>query len=175
LTHNSKFDIVVRERKDTMSKAHLTAISRKNMSVPTKYLLKKGLLGKKVLDFGCGKGEDVRQLRAAGFEADGYDPYYAPEVKLGRDYDTVICNYVFNVIAPEERHHAWNNLYTHALGLSGRMAEIYVTVRRDLKKDYVKTSRGTEQWMVRLPYEVVHETSTYCIYRVSKRCVYKVV
>lgn len=150
-----------------MSKAHLTAISRKNMSVPTKYLLKKGLLGKKILDFGCGKGEDVRQLKAAGFDADGYDPHYAPKLKpFQKDYDTVICNYVFNVIAPEERHHAWMNLFTHAARTDCRHPDIYVTVRRDLKKDYTKTKKGTEQWMVYLPYEVVHKTSAYCIYKV---------
>ncbi|WP_225741787.1 class I SAM-dependent methyltransferase [Halospina sp. K52047b] len=52
--------------------------------------------GDRVLDFGCGPGPAlVTMLREAGFAADGYDPFYAPdEALLGRSYQAITCTEV---------------------------------------------------------------------------------
>ncbi|PAU80128.1 methyltransferase type 12 [Halovibrio salipaludis] len=52
--------------------------------------------GDRVLDFGCGPGPAlVAMLREAGFAADGYDPFYAPdEALLGHSYQAITCTEV---------------------------------------------------------------------------------
>lgn len=52
--------------------------------------------GDRVLDFGCGPGPAlVTMLREAGFAADGYDPFYAPdEALLERSYQAITCTEV---------------------------------------------------------------------------------
>ncbi|MEQ6885912.1 class I SAM-dependent methyltransferase [Salicola sp. Rm-C-2C1-2] len=49
-----------------------------------------------VLDFGCGPGPAlVTMLREAGYVAQGYDPFYAPdETLLRRQYDAITCTEV---------------------------------------------------------------------------------
>lgn len=42
---------------------YLTAIKRTDISVPTRYLLKNGLLKGRILDFGCGFGFDTDELK----------------------------------------------------------------------------------------------------------------
>ncbi|MGH8000479.1 MAG: methyltransferase domain-containing protein, partial [Brasilonema sp.] len=53
--------------------SHLTAIERTYLSIPAQFLLDKNLLQDKVLDFGCGLGNDVKLLRQKGFDITGYD------------------------------------------------------------------------------------------------------
>jgi len=53
-----------------------------------------------VLDYGCGKGDDVRELEAHGIDVIGYDPVHRSEVKLTKK-DIVNLGFVLNVI--EER------------------------------------------------------------------------
>ena len=45
-----------------ISASKLTAITRNKLSIPILYLHKKGLLNGSILDYGCGKGGDVKQL-----------------------------------------------------------------------------------------------------------------
>lgn len=85
----------------------VTAKTRKGMSKPTRILFNKDLLVGKVLDYGCGKGKDTEDLKALGIDIKGYDKYnedFKNEDLLKEKYDTVICNYVFNVIADLEEH-----------------------------------------------------------------------
>jgi len=83
-------------------KRHLTAISRKSLSVPMRISLEWGLVkhGIEVLDYGCGRGDDVTMLnKRYGIDAYGYDPHYAPDYSmLMLAYDTVTCFFVLNVI-----------------------------------------------------------------------------
>ena len=67
------------------NKSHLTAIKRTKLSVPIRGL---DLKGKRVLDYGCGRGSDADLLGA-----DKYDPYYFPERPTGK-YDVILCTYV---------------------------------------------------------------------------------
>jgi hypothetical protein len=49
------------------------------------------------LDYGCGRGDDVRFLQAMGFRSRGYDPYYFPRT-LKRAADVVTLLYVLSTI-----------------------------------------------------------------------------
>lgn len=95
----------------------------------------KGLLLGRVLDYGCGRGQDANRLGI-----DRYDPYYFPDLPTG-PYDTITCNYVLNVIEdPKDRAEVVRMI--NLLLAPGGVA--YLTVRRDVKGE-VATSRGTWQ------------------------------
>lgn len=144
--------------------SYRTAIKRNKLSAPTKWLLDNDKLSMSLLDYGCGKGDDVHHLGELGFYAEGWDPHWhtnAADDQLKREHDVVICNYVLNVLAADERQEVINSL------LSLKAKDIYVTVRRDLKDSYTKTKKGTEQWMVHLDYPIVKETSGFCIYQIK--------
>ena len=84
---------------------HRTAISRAQLSVPLQAAARHGYLDGdlSVFDYGCGKGQDVAILEAAGITVSGWDPHYRPEVKPVRS-DLVNLGYVLNVIErPAER------------------------------------------------------------------------
>lgn len=87
-----------------------TKISHKRnaISVPVRKYMNDKLINKEqfILDYGCGRGDDVNRLRTAGYDIIGYDKYIItyPEIILNRLYDVVMCNYVFNTIEnPQER------------------------------------------------------------------------
>ncbi len=82
--------------------SHFTAKKRDCISMPTRKLLDLGLLKGEILDYGCGYGKDVELLKAKGFNVTGYDAYYFKDLPI-RKYDTIICNYVLNVILQEEQ------------------------------------------------------------------------
>ncbi|MBX3399556.1 MAG: DNA phosphorothioation-associated putative methyltransferase [Gemmataceae bacterium] len=84
---------------------HKTAIRRGDYSRPVKCLLRDGLLaaGVSFFDYGCGRGEDLELLTAAGMTCSGWDPAFRPEAQK-QDADVVNLGYVINVIEnPEER------------------------------------------------------------------------
>lgn len=58
-----------------MDKSWRTAIRRKDISLPTKFLVKENLIKGMVLDYGCGYGFDADSL---GFEK--YDPRFFPQI-----------------------------------------------------------------------------------------------
>lgn len=123
---------------------YLTAISRRALSVPMRLLRRAGLARGTILDFGCGKGDDVAALRRAGLDARGYDPHFAPADDLA-PADTVNVGYVLNVIEdPAERlrvlRRAWA-LTRHHLGVGVRVDAI----QGRKSGDGVITSSGTFQ------------------------------
>ena len=84
-----------------------TAISRQSMSRPMAKMLKASMFdNKRVLDYGCGKGFDVEQLKSLGIDITGYEPFASDkylQVPSGK-FDIITNNYVLNVIEnPEER------------------------------------------------------------------------
>ena len=82
-----------------------TAMSRTDYSRPIKLALADGLVGPHVtvLDFGCGRGDDVRHLGLAGIQARGWDPAYCPD-GVTSAAEIVNLGYVVNVIEhPQER------------------------------------------------------------------------
>ena len=105
---------------------HKTAISRSDLSRPIKRALADGILTTelRVLDYGCGLGDDVRGLTALGIDAAGWDPVHRPDGEL-RSSPIVNIGYVVNVIEdPGERQtalrEAWG-LTEQTLIVSGRL------------------------------------------------------
>ena len=85
---------------------HRTAIGRNSLSAPMAALNAAGLLedGVSVLDYGCGRGDDVRALRAAGIDAVGWDPHFAPDRSVLAPRHVVNLGFVLNVVEdPAER------------------------------------------------------------------------
>jgi DNA phosphorothioation-associated putative methyltransferase len=114
--------------------SHNTAKSRNKMSVPTAYLLSKDMLGGSMLDFGCGKGKDVQTLKEMGYMIEGYDPYYQPSRPTG-SFDTIIMNYVLNVIStPNSR----SLVMRSAFELLDKGGILYIATRN--KKDITSCS-----------------------------------
>ena len=124
------------------------------MSAPVKFLKGQGLLQGRTLDYGCGKGFDADVLQCSK-----YDPHFSPELPKGK-FDTIICNYVLNVIESEVvRLHTLEQIRL----LLKPQGKAYITVRRDIKQD-TKT-----QFVIDIPWlTVVKQVSgSYCIYEMS--------
>jgi diadenosine tetraphosphate (Ap4A) HIT family hydrolase len=135
--------------------SHLTAIERSYLSFPAKFLLNQNLLQGKILDFGCGFGNDVKVLRQKGCDITGYDPYYFPHYPHDK-FDTIICFYVLNVLLPEEQANVLMEV-SHLLKPGGKA---YYIVRRDIKKEgfrehYVH-KKPTYQCIVKLPFHSIY-------------------
>ncbi|GHD20798.1 DNA phosphorothioation-associated putative methyltransferase [Tianweitania populi] len=84
---------------------HRTAMVRHTLSRPMSLAVRLGLVrsGVTVFDYGCGQGDDLRALGAAGVQAVGWDPYFAPEAPQHKA-EIVNLGYVLNVIEdPAER------------------------------------------------------------------------
>ncbi len=86
-----------------------TAMSRRDASPWARWIsseLAPAVAVTSVLDYGCGRGRDVRFLRDAGIDATGYDPapaHGATELPAGT-FDLVTLIFVLNTIAtPAER------------------------------------------------------------------------
>jgi ATP adenylyltransferase len=145
----------------TNDKSHQTAITRRALSVPMRYLDEKGLLSGEVLDYGCGKGQDADAL---GLRK--YDPYYFPDGTVrDRLYDTITCQYVLNVLHPGDETAVVLSAIRKLLKPGGAA---YITVRRDVKTSGY-TSKGTYQRDVDLQLPVVRELKgAFCIYLMTK-------
>ena len=134
----------------TMVQRHKTALGRAHLSRPIRLALTSGIIHQDItlLDYGCGRGDDVRTLSGLGYDCGGWDPAYRPDGKL-RPSDVVNLGYVVNVIEdPRERvetlRAAWK--------LTGRV--LIVAARVDVQTqpenseelaDGVITMRGTFQ------------------------------
>ncbi|HBB34773.1 MAG TPA: HIT family protein [Cyanobacteria bacterium UBA8803] len=140
--------------------SHLTAKERVSLSFPARVLLDKNLLRGKILDFGCGLGNDVKLLQEKGFDITGYDPYYFPQYPSGK-FDTIICFYVLNVVFPEEQANVLMEV-SHLLQPGGK---VYYAVRRDLKKEGFREhyihKKPTYQCLVKLPFKSIY-LDEYC-------------
>lgn len=138
------------------AKAHKTAITRRNISTPMKYLREKQLLQGRKLDYGCGKGFD-----ADFFRMEKYDPYFQPIIPSGK-FDTITCNYVFNVLPIEHEQFLLDDIKKR-LSPGGKA---YISVRRDIKRDG-ETKTGTYQRRVELDLPIVKKNGTFCMYELT--------
>ncbi len=82
---------------------HKTAIQRQGLSSPMKSLAKHNFLNGDytVFDYGCGLGDDLKELEAHGIDAVGWDPNHRPEVERF-PCDLVNLGFVINVIEDRE-------------------------------------------------------------------------
>lgn len=135
--------------------SHLTAKERIYLSFPAQFLLDTNLFQGKVLDFGCGFGNDVKLLQEKGFDIAGYDPYYFPQYP-NEKFDTIICFYVLNVLFSEEQANILMEI-AHLLKPGGTA---YYAVRRDLKKEGFREhyiyKKPTYQCIVKLPFQSIY-------------------
>jgi len=121
-----------------------TAISRKKLSAPMKFLIKRGLIHKNPpnldqLDYGCGRGTDADELGM-----DKYDPYWFDEFPT-QLYDNITCHYVLNTI-PDE--YARKCVLINTFGLLKRGGTLYVAIHNRLSELKGWTSLGTWQGYV---------------------------
>lgn len=127
-----------------------TAIGRGDLSMPVRQALRDGLIKVEtsLLDYGCGRGQDVARLRKMNLDAHGWDPHFAPDSPL-LPKDIVLLNYVLNVIEdPAERREAvtkaWG-LAKKAMVVSCRLQWERSAVRGTSIADGIVTSRNTFQ------------------------------
>lgn len=134
-------------RKNPGIPRYKTAIVRKTLSKPLQLALKRGFLTRKttVLDYGCGRGDDVRHLEQLGIRVSGYDPHYKPATHLSPAH-LVNLGYVVNVIeAPPERTRVLKNAWT----LTQKVLLVSVLLGQPHARRYKDGSvseHGTFQW-----------------------------
>jgi DNA phosphorothioation-associated putative methyltransferase len=131
-----------------------TAIGRAALSVPARQALADRQLtqDRTILDYGCGRGGDVRALERLDCKVVGWDPYYRPETRA-EPSSVVFLTYVLNVIEdPAERRktlkRAWD-LATSVLIVSARLTWEKSKVRGEAFGDGLLTSRQTFQHLYR--------------------------
>ncbi len=80
----------------------LTAIARTSLSQPARLAVEAGVITTQstVLDYGCGRGQDVERLTQRGIRATGFDAYFAVDTPLAI-VDVVQLAFVLNVIESE--------------------------------------------------------------------------
>ena len=129
---------------------HRTAMARNRLSVPFQLLGKFDYLAPSltVLDYGCGRGDDVRALTDSGVEAVGWDPHFFPDQQLQKR-DVVNLGYVLNVIEDRDER---DQTLRQAFALAGSILCVSVLtgspeyeVDAEPYKDGVRTGAGTFQ------------------------------
>lgn len=129
---------------------HKTAIDRHKLSQPMQILARHDYLSGdySILDYGCGKGDDLRELEAHGIDICGWDPVYNPEGNIVNS-DIVNLGFVINVIEDmEERESTLKHAWAHAekiLIASVMIAGESVVSQFTPYRDGVITSRNTFQ------------------------------
>ncbi len=129
-----------------------TAIVRKKPSLPMRWLEEEGLLRGRILDYGCGRGFDMKW-----YDIDGYDLHWGP-LEIKGKFDTITCNFVLNVVTREEQ----KEIIKIIKSLLKPDGAAYFTVRRDLEKD--RPGRGCIQRSVILDLISLKKTSGLEIY-----------
>ena len=91
--------------------SHRTAIRRNGPSKPIQLVFSRGLVPStgRILDFGCGYGEDVQWLRTKSYaEVVGYDSYThcAHRGPVKGKFDLIMLTYVINTLETKEKRRA---------------------------------------------------------------------
>jgi len=136
--------------KDPSVARHRTAITRVSLSRPVRLALEAGLIDSDTtfLDYGCGRGDDLRSMKAVASACYGWDPVHRPKGEL-REAHVVNLGYVVNVIEdPAERrdvlHDAWGYA-SRALLVSARLDHEAKGVQLSPHRDGALTGSGTFQ------------------------------
>ncbi|MCG9781333.1 DNA phosphorothioation-associated putative methyltransferase [Vibrio brasiliensis] len=129
---------------------HKTALVRHELSAPMKTLVKHGYLegSHSIFDYGCGRGDDLRELEAHGLDAIGWDPNFQPDNDKVES-DIVNLGFVLNVIEDQDERleallGAWE-LADKLLVVSVMLANESYIAQFKPYKDGVITSRNTFQ------------------------------
>ncbi|UXI00771.1 DNA phosphorothioation-associated putative methyltransferase [Photobacterium sp. TY1-4] len=129
---------------------HKTAIVRHELSAPMKTLVKHGYLegSYSIFDYGCGRGDDLRELEAHGLDALGWDPNFCPDNEKINS-DIINLGFVLNVIEDQDERldallGAWE-LTEKLLVVSVMLANDSYISQFKPYKDGIITSRNTFQ------------------------------
>lgn len=128
-----------------------TALGRVALSRPVQLAVDDHLIeagATTVLDYGCGRGGDVKRLRRNGVRCHGWDPHHRPDGKL-EPSDVVNLGYVVNVIEDlDERaatlRSAWG-LARQVLVVGARLNAESRDLEGEPYADGLRTSSGTFQ------------------------------
>ena len=129
---------------------HKTAIDRNQLSRPMQILAQHDYLNGdwSIFDYGCGKGDDMRELEAHGININSWDPIYSPANEKIKS-DIVNLGFVLNVIENrKERTETLIDAWKHAntlLVISVMVAGESLIRQFTPYKDGVVTSRNTFQ------------------------------
>lgn len=148
-----------------MNKAHLTALPRKKLSAPMKWMDAEGFFDgvprHKCLDYGCGKGFDADAL---GFQK--YDPFFfrCDDFYEG-EFDVITCNFVLNVIPDEDERRV---VLENILNWLAPSMSAFISIRSDKKDLKGITKRGTYQGYHPPALPMIHKGSGFEIYQLKK-------
>ncbi|MBE8232323.1 MAG: DNA phosphorothioation-associated putative methyltransferase, partial [Endozoicomonadaceae bacterium] len=129
---------------------HKTAIVRHELSAPMKALGKHHFLDGEysIFDYGCGRGDDLRELEAHGLDVLGWDPNFQPDNDKVAS-DIVNIGFVLNVIEDKDER---LDALLGAWEIAERLLVVSVMLANDTYisqftpyKDGVITSRNTFQ------------------------------
>jgi hypothetical protein len=136
-----------------------TAIKRSKLSKPAQVLQSAGWLEPRLLDYGCGRGDDADQL---GCER--YDPHFYPDHPTVT-FTTIMCNYVLNVV---ECEYARRTILHDISGMLSPDGRAYIAVRINKKTLKGMTKIGTWQGLIVLDLPIVYKDSCSIIYAMNK-------
>lgn len=129
---------------------HKTALTRDKLSTPMFLLAQRGFLNGdySVLDYGCGKGGDLKELEAHEIECIGWDPAHKPDTELSQ-CDIVNLGFVINVIEDKkERIETLQHAYSYCeklILISAMLGNERIFEQYTPYKDGVITKRNTFQ------------------------------
>lgn len=129
---------------------HRTALSRDKLSVPLFLIAQRGYLNGEysILDYGCGRGDDLRELEEHNIDCMGWDPAHRPDTDI-EPCDIVNLGFVINVIEEKsERIETLQKAYSYAnklLIVSAMLGNERIYERFKAYKDGVITARNTFQ------------------------------
>lgn len=126
-----------------------TALTRYNLSAPMQALARFGFLDgqRSIFDYGCGKGDDIRNLLANQLDVSGWYPHFAPDEPKKMAH-IVNLGFVINVIEDiDERADALTGAFTLAKELLVVSAMLYNqnSFKGQQYQDGVLTARDTFQ------------------------------
>jgi hypothetical protein len=136
----------------TIRKNNPARIRRGKASAPARLIHDTRLDEGRVLDYGCGYGEDAKRY---GWEK--YDPATFPKMPRGK-FDTIISIYVLNIMNRARQHALLREMRKHLK----KNGVLIVAVRRDLPKN----ANGPTQWYVKLPARPIYESARFAIYAI---------
>lgn len=120
-----------------------TAMQRSEMSRPIRLAVEHGMIrkGRRVLDYGCGRGADVEALTDLGISATGWDPVHRPDGRRRRA-PIVYLGYVVNVIEdPLERVDTLRSAWKYADEV------LIVAARLDYERDAAHSQPYADGWI----------------------------
>lgn len=139
-----------------------SAVHRSKPSMTILWLQDQGLLVGDMLDYGCGKGLDADYFGMDKYDA--FDPSWC-NISLDTDkrYDTIVCNFVFNILEPGEEFGVLENIQR----LLKEDGIAYIIVLRTVRK-MLSYKSNVQHYVVMSLESIRHMKRWYEIYKLTK-------